>query len=57
MHMHGEHNAYTNPTFALRAPLVSHTFHFSFDLCRAKEVDAGAPKERNGDNPSVWKKL
>ena len=51
--MHGEHSAYTKPTCTLRAPFVSHTFHFCFDLCRAKEVNAQIPNERNGDDPSV----
>ena len=52
-HVHREHGAYTNPTCALRAPFVSHTFHLRFDLCRAKEVNTRTPNEHNGDNPSV----
>ena len=56
-HMHGKHSAYTNPTSALRAPLLSHIFHFSFDLCRAKEVNARTPNKRSSDNPSVSTKL
>ena len=51
--MHHEHSAYTNPTCTLRAPFVAHTFHFSFDLCRAKEVSGRTPNERNCDDPSV----
>ena len=54
--MHGEHSAYTNPTCALRAPIFSHTFHFSFDLCRAKEVNTRTPNEHNGDSPSILTK-
>ena len=55
-HMRREHNAYTNPTCALRAPFGSHTFHFCFNLCRAKEVNAQTPNERNSDNPSTLSK-
>ena len=54
--MNREHSAYTNPTCALCASFVSDTFHFSFDLCRAKEVNTRAPNEHNGDNPSVLTK-
>ena len=52
-HRDRKHSVYTNPTCALCAPFVSHTFHFRFDLCRAKEVKAQIPNERNGDNPSI----
>ena len=38
--MHRKHSAYSNPMCALRAPFASHTFHFCFDLCRAKERSA-----------------
>ena len=50
-HMHREHSAYSNPTCALCAPVASHTFHPSFDLCRAKEVSTQTPNEHSGDNP------
>ena len=56
-HMHHAHSASSNPTCALRAPFVSHTFHFCFDLCRAREVNARTPDKRNGDNPRVLTKL
>ena len=52
-HMHREHSAYSNPTCALRARFASHTFHFCFDLCRAKEVSARTPNEHSRDNPKV----
>ena len=55
--MHREHGAYTNPTRALCAPFISHTFHFCFYLCRAREVNADTPNKRNGENPSVRAKL
>ena len=55
--MHREHGAYTNPTCALHAPFVSRTFHSCFDLCRAREVNAQTPNERNGDNPSGLAKI
>ena len=54
--MHREHGALSNPTCALCAPFVSHTFHLSFDLCKAKEVNARTPNESNDDNPSVLTK-
>ena len=41
--MHRKQGAYTNPTCALRAPFLSHTFRFCFDLCRAREVNAQTP--------------
>ena len=56
-HMHRKHSAYTNPTCVLRAPFVTHTSHFRFDLFRPREVNAQTPNERNGDNPSVLAKL
>ena len=56
-HMHREHSAYTNPTCALRAPFVSHTSHFCFDLCNAREVNAQTPNERSGHTPSFLEKL
>ena len=56
MHMHPEHSALTNPTCALRAPFVSHTFHISFELCKAKEVNARTPNESKDDNLSVLTK-
>ena len=58
-HMHplSEHSASSRPTCALRAPFVSHTFHFCFDLCRASEVNAHTPDERSSGNPSVLTKL
>ena len=56
-HTHRKHSAYTYPTCALRAPFVSHTFHFSFDLCRAKTMNARTPNERDCDNPSVLTEL
>ena len=46
-HMHRKHSVYTNPTCALPGPFVLHTFHFSFDLCRAKEVSNRTPNEHN----------
>ena len=55
-HMHGEHSAYSNPTCALRAPFALHTFHFCFDLCRAKERSTRTPNEHSGDNPNVLTK-
>ena len=55
-HMHCVHGAYTNPTCALRAPFVLHTFHFSSDPCRAKEENSRTPKEHNGDHLSVLTK-
>ena len=54
--MHREHSAYTNLTCPLCAPFVSHGFYFGFDLCRANEVNAQTPNERNGDNPRVLTK-
>ena len=54
--MHRRHSALINPTCALRAPFVSHTLHLSFDLCKAKEVNARTPNESNNDNPSVLMK-
>ena len=56
-HVHREHSAYSNPTCALHAPFVLPTFHVRFDLCRAREVNAQTPNERNGDSPSVLTKL
>ena len=56
-HMHREHSAYSNPMCALRAPFVSHTFHFCFNLCRARELNPRTPNERSGDNSSVLTKL
>ena len=55
-HMHREHSAYSNPTCALRAPLASHTFHFCWDLCRAKEVSVRTPNKHSGDYPNVLTK-
>ena len=55
-HMHRKHSAYTNPTCALRTHFVSRAFHFSFVLCRAKEVNTQTPNEHKGDNPSVLTK-
>ena len=55
--MHREHSAYSNPTCALRAPFVSHTFHSCFDLCRAREGNAQTPNKSSGDNPSALTKL
>ena len=52
-HMLRAHSAYTNPTCTLRAPFRSHTFHLSFDLCKAKDVNTRSPNEHNGENPSV----
>ena len=52
-HLHREHSALTNPTCALRASFVLHTFHLSFDVCQAKKVNARTPNESNDDNPSV----
>ena len=54
--MHREHSALTNPTCALRASFVSHTLHLSFDLCKAKEVNARTPNESNDDNASILTK-
>ena len=56
-HMHREHSASSNPTCVLRAPFVSHTFHFCLDLCRAREVNAQTPNKRDSDNRSVLTKL
>ena len=47
--MHPKHSAYTGPTCALHAPFVSHTFQFSFDLGRAKKVNARTPNERSNE--------
>ena len=55
-HMHHEHSAYSNPTCVLRAPFASHTFHFCFDLCRAKERSTRTPNEHRGDNPNILMK-
>ena len=55
-HMHCEHSAHTNPMCALRAPFASHTFHLSFDLCRAKGVNIRTPNGHNGDNPNILTK-
>ena len=55
-HMHREHSAYSNPTCALRAPFVWHTFDSLFYLCTAKKVRTHTPNERSGDNPSVLTK-
>ena len=52
-HTHREHSAYTHPTCALRAPFASHTFHFCFDLCRAKERSTRTPNKHSGDYPNV----
>ena len=52
-HMHREHSAYSNPTCALRAPFVSHTFHFCFYLCRAREGSTLSPNKHSGDNPNA----
>ena len=49
--------AHTLTLCALRAPSVPHTFHFCFELCRAREVNAQTPNKRNGDKPSVLTKL
>ena len=54
--MHRKHSALTNLTSALRVPFVSHTFHFSFVLCKAKEVNAQTPNKSKDDNPSVLRK-
>ena len=50
--MHRSHSGYTNPTCVLCASFFSHTFHFCFDLCRARGVNARPPKERNRDTPT-----
>ena len=55
--MHREHSASFKPNRALRAPFISHTFHYCFDLCRAREANAQTPNKRNGDNPSVLTNL
>ena len=55
-HMHREHSAYSNPTCVLRAPFASHTFHFCFGLCRAKEVSARTPSKHRSDYPNVLSK-
>ena len=55
-HMHREHGAYSNPTCALRAPFVWHTFDLSFYLCRARMEKTYTPRKRSGDNPSVLTK-
>ena len=52
-HMHRERSAYSNPTCALRAPFALHTFHFCFDLCRAKERNTCTPNEHSGDNANI----
>ena len=54
--MHREHSALINPTCALRAPFVLQSLHLTFDLCKAKEVNAPTPNESNDDNPSVLTK-
>ena len=36
--MHREHGAHSNPTCTLGALFALHTFHLSFDLCRAKDM-------------------
>ena len=56
-HMHRQHSAYSNLTCALRAPFASHTFHFSFDLCRAKERSTQTPNKHSGDYPNILTKL
>ena len=55
-HMPGEHSAYTEPTCALCATFILHTFHFSFDLCRAKEVNTRTANEHYGEDSSVLTK-
>ena len=55
-HRPREHRAHSNPTCALRAPFVSHTFDPWFHLCRAKKVSTHTPNRRTGDNPSVLTK-
>ena len=55
-HMHRDHSAYTNPMCALRAPFASHTFHFCFDLCRAKERSTRTPYKDSGDYPNILTK-
>ena len=55
-HMHRNHSAYSNPRCALRAPFASHTFHFCFDPCRAKERSVRTPNKHSGDYPNILSK-
>ena len=55
-HMHREHSACSNPTCALCAPFVSHTFDSLFYLCRARMVRTHTPNEHSGDNRSALTK-
>ena len=55
-HMHREHFIFSNPTCALRAPFVEHTFHFCFDLCRARERSTRTLNEHSVENPNVLTK-
>ena len=48
--MHREHNASLNPTCALRAPFVFHTFHSSINLRRTKEEESQTPTRHNENN-------
>ena len=52
-HMHREHSAYSNPTCALRAPVVWHPFDSLFYPCRARKVRTHTSNERSGDNPTL----
>ena len=42
-HMHREHFIFSNPTCALRAPFVEHTFQPCFCLCRGNAGVARPP--------------
>ena len=42
-HMHCEHFVFSNPTCALRAPFVEHTFQPCFYLCRGNAGVAQPP--------------
>ena len=46
--MHRKHFLFSNPTCALRAPFVQHTFQPCFYLCRGNAGDAQPPRNTTG---------
>ena len=55
-HICREDGAYSNPTCALCAPFVWHTFDSPFCLCRTRMVRTHTPNKRSGANPSILMK-
>ena len=55
-HMHREHFIFSNPTCALRAPFVEHTFQPCFYLCRGNAGVPQPPRRHDRDNPNVLTK-